>query len=86
MDNETIQATFNAIAQIPYVGSAFLITGFLYWGLVALRPIVFAIVKLTKTPTDNAVVTRLYAFLDKFSFAKKPLIDFIEHYKKVGRM
>jgi len=58
---------------IQYTPKVAVIIGYMYAGLIASRGLLTFIVKLTKTDKDNAIVKKLYAFLDKYGIDFKKL-------------
>lgn len=69
-----------------YIATFCLIIGGLYVALYALRGLLTALVKLTKTDKDDKVVATIFAFCDKYSYGFGPFAEYFEtHTKKKGK-
>ena len=55
------------------------IIGTLYVALILLRGFIYAIVKATKTEKDNAIVEKIYNFIDTYSLS----FDKLKGYSKI---
>ena len=68
-----------------YIATFCLVIGALYLSLTALRGVLTAVVKLTKTDKDDKVVNAVYGFLDTFGFGFKKFAEYFESHKKEGK-
>ena len=58
---------------IQYAPKVALVLGYIYAGLIASRGLITFIVGLTKTDKDNAIVAKVFKFLDKYGVDFKKL-------------
>lgn len=68
-----------------YIAVFCLVIGALYIALTALRGILTAVVKITKTDKDDKVVNAVYGFLDTFGFGFKKFAEYFESHKKESK-
>lgn len=68
-----------------YIALFCLAIGALYIALTALRGVLTAVVKLTKTNKDDKVVNAVYGFLDTFGFGFKKFAEYFESHKKESK-
>ena len=64
--------------KYPIIATCLIVVGFLYAALTALRGVLTAGVKLTKTTVDDTVIAAVFAFLDKFSYGFGKLEEYYE--------
>lgn len=70
-------------AWVSYVLTAI---GALYVLLTACRAFLTAVVKLTKTETDDKIVATVFAFLDKFAYGFGKLGEYFESKTKDSKV
>ena len=65
-----------------YIATVCLIIGGLYVALYALRGVLTAAAKLTKTQKDDKVIACIFAFCDKYAYGFGPLAEYFENKTK----
>lgn len=59
--------------------------GMIYIILIAARPLVFILVKLTKSVVDDAWAEKLYYYMDKFGFAFRKFEEYARSKRKIKK-
>lgn len=80
-----IQFIIGLADKYEYIAAFCLAVGALYIALSALRWILTAVVKITKTDKDDKVVNAVYGFLDTFGFGFKKFAEYFESHKKESK-
>lgn len=64
-----------------YLAVVCIVIGALYVALTALRSVLTAVVKMTKTQVDDNVIGAVFAFLDKFAYGFGKFAEYFEKKK-----
>lgn len=68
--------------KFAWVGTVCTVIGGLYLALYALRGVLTAFVKITKTEKDDKVIATIFAFCDKFSYGFGKFAEYFETHTK----
>lgn len=83
--NKAIVTALNFGATYPAINTALLVLGGTVFILTVIKPFIFWAVKLTKTEKDDAVVTKIYGFIEATAIDFSPLVNlFKKKYPKTA--
>ena len=73
-----LDVLFGLAESHTWLSVTLMVIGGLYLFLTAIRALLTALVKVTKTETDDKIVATVFAFLDKFAYGFGKLGEYFE--------
>ena len=84
--NTIVNFVIGLADKCQWLGIVCTVIGGIYLALSALRGILTAVAKLTKTEKDDKVIAAIFAFCDKFAYGFGKFAEYFEdHTKKEGK-